>query len=124
MPALGHELAHVVQQDRLFPNSGDSCVLQRSGLEKPNDTQGRRTAAGLSASDCDTCVAHVLQLGAIHCPQRPECRFAQVHDQKNKNLMGIFRSDHQQRGVFQTHRPGEAGWIFLKSLDIRVWTEG
>lgn len=37
-------------------------------------------------------------LGAIHCPQRRECCFAQVHDQRNKNLTGIFRSDHQLEG--------------------------
>ena len=104
---LGHELSHVVQQERAFLSSGHPGVLQRSGLEVPNDTQGQASsasngpenqAAGLSEPDCDTRVADVFLLGAIHCPQRPECCFAQVHDRNNRNLTGIFRADHQLEG--------------------------
>jgi len=106
-PLLGHELAHVVQQDRASLSPGPSGLLQRSGLEFPSTTEGQivfgptsgaNQAAGLPEPDCNTRVADLFLLGAIHCPQRPECCFAQVHDRKNHNLTGIFRSDHQLEG--------------------------
>jgi hypothetical protein len=102
-----HELAHVVQQDKAFGGSGQSSLLQRSGLEVPNVTQGQASsasngpepqAAGLPEPDCDTRVADLFLLGAITCPQQPECCFAQIHDRKNRNLTGIFRADHQLEG--------------------------
>jgi len=107
LPLLGHELAHVVQQDKAFGGSGQSGLLQRSGLEVPNVTQGQSSSAsngpepqatGLPEPDCDTFVADLFLLGAITCPQQPECCFAQVHDRKNHNLTGIFRADHQLEG--------------------------
>jgi len=96
MPLLGHELAHVVQQDRAFGSTGQSALLQRAGLEQPAVAQA--SSAGLPEPDCDTRVADLFLLGAIHCPQRPECCFAQVHDRNNRNLTGIFRADHQLEG--------------------------
>lgn len=107
LPLLGHELSHVVQQDRTFLSSGHSRVLQRSGLEVPDGTQGQSSsasdgpenqAAGLPEPDCDTRVADLFLLGAITCPQQPECCFAQIHDRKNRNITGIFRADHQLEG--------------------------
>lgn len=74
---LGHELSHVVQQERAFLSSGHPGVLQRSGLEVPNDTQGQASsasngpenqAAGLSEPDCDTRVADVFLLGRFTVP--------------------------------------------------------
>lgn len=106
-PLLGHELAHVVQQDRASVPPGQSGLLQRSGLEFPSTTEGQMVfgptaaanqAAGLPEPDCNTRVADLFLLGAITCPQRPECCFAQVHDRKNHNLTGIFRADHQLEG--------------------------
>lgn len=98
-PLLGHELAHVVQQDKAFGGSRQSeGLLQRAGLEQPKGGQEASAASGLPEPDCDTRVADLFLLGAIHCPQRPECCFAQVHDRKNHNLTGIFRADHQLEG--------------------------
>ena len=97
-PLLSHELAHVVQQDKAFGSSGQSGLLQRAGLEPSNGAQEVSAASGLPEPDCDTRVADLFLLGAIHCPQRPECCFAQVHDRKNRNLTGIFRADHQLEG--------------------------
>lgn len=93
---LGHELAHVVQQDRVFGGSGRSGLLQRAGLEQPDGAQ--EASAGLPEPDCDTRVADLFLLGAITCPQRPECCFAQIHDRTNRNITGIFRADHQLEG--------------------------
>ncbi len=107
LPLLGHELAHVVQQERASLTPGPSDVQQRSGLEFPSTTEGQivfgpstgeNQPAGLPEPDCDTRVADLFLLGAIHCPQRPECCFAQVHDRKIHNLTGIFRADHQLEG--------------------------
>ncbi|MDR4472818.1 MAG: DUF4157 domain-containing protein [Nitrospira sp.] len=98
LPLLGHELAHVVQQDKAFGDSRQSGLLQRAGLEQPNGGQDASAASGLPEPDCDTRVADLFLLGAIHCPQRPECCFAQVHDRKNHNLTGIFRADHELEG--------------------------
>ncbi len=98
LPLLGHELAHVVQQDKAFRGSGKSGLLQRAGLEQPNGEQEASAASGLPEPDCDTRVADLFLLGAIQCPQRPECCFAQIHNRKNRNLTGIFRADHQLEG--------------------------
>lgn len=98
LPLLGHELAHVVQQDRAALPSDRTCLLQRSGLEAPEDGPTSSSSVGLPEPDCDTRVADLFLLGAIYCPQRPECCFAQVHDRKNRNLTGIFRADHQLEG--------------------------
>lgn len=98
LPLLGHELAHVVQQEKAFGGSGQSGLVQRAGLEQPNGEQEASAASGLLEPDCDTRVADLFLLGAIQCPQRPECCFAQIHDRKNRNLTGIFRADHQLEG--------------------------
>ncbi len=98
LPLLSHELAHVVQQDKAFGGSGQSGLLQRAGLEQSNGAQDASAASGLPEPDCDTRAADLFLLGAIQCPQRPECCFAQVHDRKNHNLTGIFRADHQLEG--------------------------
>ncbi len=106
VPLLGHELAHVVQQDRAALPSGRIGTLQRAGLEEPivpapsapASNAAAEQAAGLAEPDCHTRVADRFLLGAITCPQRPECCFAQIHDRKNQNLTGIFRADHQLEG--------------------------
>ena len=98
LPLLGHELAHVVQQDRAAPTSGRNGLLQRSGLEVSEEGPASSPPVGLPEPDCDTRVADLFLLGAIYCPQRPECCFAQVHDRNNRNLTGIFRADHQLEG--------------------------
>ncbi len=48
-------------------------------------------------TDLDTRVADLFLLGAITCPQQPECCF-QIHDRKNRNLTGIFRANRQLEG--------------------------
>ena len=98
LPLLSHELAHVVQQDKVFGGSGQSGLVQRAGLEQSISAQDASAASGLREPDCGTRVADLFLLGAIQCPQRPECCFAQVHDRKNHNLTGIFRADHQLEG--------------------------
>ena len=98
LPLLSHELAHVVQQDKVFGGSGQSGLVQRAGLDQPISKQDASGASGLPEPDCDTRVADLFLLGAITCPQQPECCFAQIHDRKNRNLTGIFRADHQLEG--------------------------
>ena len=106
MPLLDHELAHVVQQDRAAGTSHSVGVLQRAGLDEPivqapsasASSAPENQAAGLPEPDCNTRVADLFLLGAISCPQRSECCFAQIHDRKNRNLTGIFRADHQLEG--------------------------
>ncbi len=98
LPLLSHELAHVMQQDKVFGGSGQSGPVQRAGLDQPISEHDASGASGLPEPGCDTRVADLFLLGAIHCPQRPECCFAQVHDRKNHNLTGIFRADHQLEG--------------------------
>ena len=104
---LAHELAHVVQQSRALPMPNGFGVLQRSGLEFPSTTEGQMVfgpspasnlAVGLAEPDCSTRVSDVFLLGAIYCPQRPECCFAQVHDRKDQERNGIFRADYLLEG--------------------------
>ncbi len=107
LPLLGHELSHVVQQERALRTLNHPMALQRSGLEFPSTSEGQFSTGSTAATpqavsvpepDCNTSVADMFLLGTIHCPQRPECCFAQVHYRKNRNLTGIFRADHQLEG--------------------------
>ena len=104
---LAHELAHVVQQRGAFPGPILPGVLQRSGLEFPSTSEGQMVfgpspatnqPAGLPEPDCSTRVSDVYLLGAIYCPQRPECCFAQVHDRKDHARNDIFRADYLLEG--------------------------
>lgn len=83
MLLLGHELAHVAQQDGAALTSGQVGVLQRAGLEVPDE------------SDCRTRVADLFQLGPIVESHRPECSFAQIYNRKNGVLAGVFRADYR-----------------------------
>ena len=103
---LAHELTHVVQQHQLRLSPA-GALLQRAGFGEVRTTEGRlteerpeqsRMPAGLPQPDCSTRVSDVFLLGAIYCPQRPECCFAQVHDRKNHALNGIFRADYLLEG--------------------------
>lgn len=104
---LAHELAHVVQQSGVTSGPSGAGVLQRSGLEFPSTTEGQMVfgptqavnqAAGLPEPDCRRRISDVYLLGAIHCPQRPECCFAQVHDRKDHDRYRIFRADYLLEG--------------------------
>lgn len=88
LPLLSHELAHVVQQDKVFGGSGQSGLVQRAGLDQPISKQDASGASGLPEPDCDTRVADLFLLGAITCPQQPECCFAQIHDRKEQKPHG------------------------------------
>ena len=101
---LAHELTHVVQQSAstTAPN-----ILQRAGFGEVRTAEGPlagevvpppNAAAGLPQPDCSRRVSDVYLLGAIHCPQRPECCFAQVHDRKDHARYGIFRADYLLEG--------------------------
>ncbi len=101
---LAHELSHVVQQSDLAPTPS---ILQRSGFGEVRSAEGALAGeakpppsgvAGLPEPDCSTRVSDVFLLGAIYCPQRPECCFAQVHDRKDHARNDIFRADYLLEG--------------------------